>query len=118
MLKVEDIAAKLGLDVNVKGDLSLEVSGCYISDLLSDVMAHSSDGQLWVTLQTHPNIVAVAAIKGLSAIIMTNGRRPEPDTAKKAADQNVTLLTSAASTFEAAGRIYNILRGDGTGDKP
>jgi predicted transcriptional regulator len=110
MLKVKAVAEKLGLEINVTGDLSKEVSGCYISDLLSDVMAHSSDRQLWVTLQTHPNIVAVAAIKGLSAIIITNGRKPEAETAKKAASENINILTTGESTFNIAGLIYNFLQ--------
>lgn len=109
MLKVSDVADKLSLDIKVSGDLYKDVTGCYISDLLSDVMAHSKDGELWITLQTHPNIVAVAVIKGISGIIITNGRSPEPDTIKKAEDEHITILTTQKTTFEVAGLLYNLL---------
>lgn len=109
MLKVGDIARKLSLDLRVSGDLHRDVSGCYISDLLSDVMAHSKDGELWITLQTHPNIVAVAVIKGISGIIITNGRTPDPDTIKKAEEENITIFTTPKTTFEIAGLLYNLL---------
>lgn len=109
MLKVNDIIEKIGLDIRVSGDMHKYVTGCYISDLLSDVMAHSKDGELWITLQTHPNIVAVAVIKGLSCIVITNGRSPEPDTVKKAESENITILTTPKTTFETAGLIYNLL---------
>lgn len=109
MLKVSDVADKLSLDIKVSGDLHKDVTGCYISDLLSDVMAHSKDGELWITLQTHPNIVAVAVIKGISGIIITNGRSPEQDTIKKAEDENITILTTQKTTFEIAGLLYNLL---------
>lgn len=109
MLNVKDVIDKLSLDIRVTGDLRKEVTGCYISDLLSDVMAHSKDGELWVTLQTHPNIVAVAVIKGISGIIITNGRSPDPDTIKKAEDENITILTTPKTTFEVAGLLYNLL---------
>jgi hypothetical protein len=109
MLKVSDIVQKLALDVKVVGDLNKDVTGCYISDLLSDVMANSKDGELWITLQTHPNIVAVAVIKGISGIIITNSRYPDPDTIKKAQDEHITILTTPKTTFEVAGLIYNLL---------
>ncbi|MDA8214431.1 MAG: DRTGG domain-containing protein [Nitrospiraceae bacterium] len=110
MLKVSDIAEKIGLDIGVKGELNKDITGCYISDLLSDVMANSKDGELWITLQTHPNIVAVAVIKGLSGIIITNGRFPEPDTVKKAESENITIFTTHRTTFEIAGLLYNMLK--------
>ncbi|MGD0281237.1 MAG: DRTGG domain-containing protein [Dissulfurispiraceae bacterium] len=110
MLTVSAIAEKLGLRVAVQGDLSEIVSGCYISDLLSDVMAHSNDHELWITLQTHPNIVAVAVIKGISALILTNGRNPEPATVKKAEAEKVTIMISPHSTFELAGLLYPMIK--------
>ena len=110
MLTVNNIAEKLGLKVVVQGDLSEIVSGCYISDLLSDVMAHSNDHELWITLQTHPNIVAVAVIKGLSAIILTNDRNPEPATIKKAEAEKVTIMISPHATFELAGLLYSMIK--------
>lgn len=110
MLTVSAIAEKLGLTVAVMGDVTRTVSGCYVSDLLSDVMAHSKENELWITLQTHPNIVAVAAIKGIAALVLTNGRKPEEETARKAAAEKVTILISPDSTFELAGRIYTIMK--------
>jgi hypothetical protein len=110
MLKVNDIIDRLALNTRVSGDMYKYVTGCYISDLLSDVMANSKDGELWITLQTHPNIVAVAVIKGISGIIITNGRSPEPDTVKKAEAENITILTTPKTTFETAGILYNIIK--------
>ncbi len=110
MIKVTDIAGRLGLDIRVSGDTHREITGCYISDLLSDVMATGKDGDIWITLQTHPNIVAVAVIKGLSGIIITNGRSPEPDTVRKAESENVTILTTTRTTFETAGLLYNMIK--------
>ena len=57
-----------------------EIQGGYASDLLSDVMGNSREGDIWVTMQKHVNIVAVAQLNGLAAIVLVNGRRPEPDT--------------------------------------
>jgi len=110
MIKIRDVIERLSLSVSTKGDQNKDITGCYISDLLSDVMANSKDGEVWITLQTHPNIVAVAVIKNLSGIIMTNNRFPEPDTAKKAEAENITIMTTPHTTFEIAGLLYNMLK--------
>lgn len=115
MMKVRDIVTRLSLTVRVEGDLDAGVEGCYISDLLSDVMAHSREGELWVTLQTHPNIVAVAVIKGLACIIIPNDRSPEPETVKRAEREKITILTTPRTVFDVAGRIYGILKEEGYG---
>lgn len=110
VLTLSDVVEKLGLEVKVGGDLKKEVTGCYISDLLSDVMARSNEHELWITLQTHPNIVAVSVIKGLSGIILTNSRVPEPATVSKAEAENVIIMTTSHTTFEIAGLLYNMLK--------
>ncbi|MCE5311722.1 MAG: hypothetical protein LLF86_01065 [Nitrospiraceae bacterium] len=94
----------------VSGDAaSVGFSGCYISDMLSDVMANASEGDIWITMQTHPNIVAVALVKGLACIILTGSRQPQPETLSKARAEGVLIMTTPHSTFEAAGLLYNIL---------
>ncbi|NTU43227.1 MAG: serine kinase [Nitrospirales bacterium] len=115
MIKIQDIMTRLSLAVRVEGNLDTEVSGCYISDLLSDVMAHSKEGELWITLQTHPNIVAVAVIKGLACIIIPNGRTPEPETIRRAESERITILTTPQRVFDVAGQIYGILKEEGYG---
>ncbi|MFN3481375.1 MAG: DRTGG domain-containing protein [Thermodesulfovibrionales bacterium] len=109
-MNVKEVFENLELSVKTEGDLLREVKGCYISDLLSDVMANSKDGDIWITLQTHPNIVAVATLKNIAAIIITNNRSPEEETLKKASEEGVIIATTPLSTFEIGGRLYNILR--------
>mgnify|MGYP000700155208 CR=1 FL=1 len=112
MITVASVAEELAAEVIVRGDIKRPVKGCYISDLLSDVMARATEGDLWITLQTHTNIVAVSIIKGISAIVLTNGRRPEEETAKRAEKEGMPILVYQGSTFEAAGKVYLLLTGD------
>jgi len=105
----EDISESLAAEA-VTGNISAAgFSGCYISDMLSDVMANASEGDIWITMQIHPNIVAVAVVKGLAGIILTGGRMPQTETIKKAEAEGVLIMTTPLSTFEAAGRMYNIV---------
>jgi hypothetical protein len=104
------IIEKLGLEVkSSSGDLAAEVSGVYVSDLLSDVMANSCEGQLWVTLQVHPNIVAVATLKDLAGIILVNGREPEKETLQKAEEEQIPLMTTRLPTYQLAGKLYELV---------
>lgn len=89
-----------------------EIQGGYSSDLLSDVIANAQEGDIWVTLQKHLNIVAVAHLKGLAAIVLVNGRRPDPDTVARADEEGVVIVTTPLTAFEAAGLLYSCgLRG-------
>lgn len=110
-MNIREVVEALSLEVRTtKGEVGRTVTGCYISDLLSDVMANAKEGEVWITLQTHPNIVAVAALKNLSGIIITNKRTPEEETMKKAEDERIVIAVSPLPTFEAAGMLYNMLR--------
>ncbi|MCK4910740.1 MAG: hypothetical protein KAR83_03820 [Thermodesulfovibrionales bacterium] len=91
------------------------VTGCYVSDLLSDVLSSSEKGQFWVTQHTHPNVVAVAAVKGLSAVLVVGGKTVAEDTVVRAGSEDVNIITSGLSAFEAAGRIYTLLEKEGVG---
>jgi predicted transcriptional regulator len=86
--------------------LDRDVQGGYASDLLSDVMANTKAGDLWITLQIHQNIVAVATLNDLSGVIFVNGREPEDATLRKAQAEGIPLMVSSLSTFEVAGRLY------------
>ena len=104
-----EIVRSLDLEVRA-GDRSLEneVRGGYASDLLSDVLANTREGDLWVTLQTHQNTVAVASMKALAGIVLVNGREPEADTLEKATEEGVPLLVSTLPSFELIGRLYKL----------
>jgi len=106
-VNLKEIVHNLGLEVRTgQSALMTEVRGGYAGDLLSDVLAHGQPADLWVTLQTHPNTVAVASLKGLAGIVLVNGREPEADTLQRAEAENVVLLVSALPAFELVGRLH------------
>lgn len=106
---LKEIVDKLNLKVMTEsGKLDKEVKGGYVSDLLSDVIANSQDGDIWVTLQNHQNVVAVASLKNICAIILVNGRCPEKETIQKAEKEGISIMVSELPAFEVAGRLYNL----------
>lgn len=104
---LKEIIEKLGLEVRGKFDnLGRQINKGYASDLLSDVLANTEKGDLWITLQIHKNIVAVAGMKELSGIILINSREPEKETIEKAEIENMPILVSKLPAFELIGRLY------------
>lgn len=83
-------------------------SGGYSSDLLSCVMAGAKKGHLWITLQAHLNIVAVAALNELTAIIITENAQPDAASIAKANQQDVILLSTSRSTYEVNGKLWEM----------
>lgn len=109
-MKAKEIIEKLQLKaLTAQKNLEVEVTGGYTSDLLSDVIANSKEGDLWITLQTHQNITAVAKLKDLAGIIIVNNREPEEDTIKKAEKENVPILCTEKGAFEISGKLYELI---------
>ncbi len=106
---LKEIIETLHLELRGKvNKIDNEINKGYSSDLLSDVIANSTEGDLWITLQIHPNIVAVASMKGLSGIVIINGREPEEETIKKAEEENIPIMVSKLPAFELIGKLYTM----------
>lgn len=100
VMTLGEIANKLSLSVQAASEkLDTEVTGGYASDLLSCVMARARQGNVWVTLQAHVNIVAVGALLQLAGIIITEGMSPDAATLQKANEEGVPILTTPHTTF-------------------
>ncbi len=90
------------------------VERAHASDLLSDVLANAPSGGLLLTIQVHLNVIAVAVHAGLSGVVFTGGMRPEESVRIRAVQEEIPLLATPLSTFDAAGRLYELgLRGRG-----
>ena len=117
-MTLEEIRRQLQLEVRAaRGKLAAEVTGGYASDLLSCVMAGARAGYVWVTLQGHPNIVAVASLIDLAGVNITEGMNPDPGTIEKAEEEGVPILTTPLTTFTVVGRLVElgVLGADETG---
>jgi hypothetical protein len=86
----------------------IQPAGGYASDLLSCVMAGAGHQGLWVTLQAHINIVAVAALLDLSAVIITENALPDEATIARANTEGITLLVTAMPTFAVVGKLWEL----------
>jgi hypothetical protein len=83
-----------------------DLTGCYISDLLSDVLAHASHGMLWITIHTHRNVISCATTKDIGAVLFVCGRKPDPGVVTEADAEGIVLLSTKLAAYEAAGKLW------------
>ena len=104
-MTVRELATQLKLEVCCgAAGLDKEIKGGYTSDLLSDVMGNAREGNIWITLQTHKNIMAIVLVKGY---------RPEEDTVSESEAEGIPILSTSRQTFEMTGEIYELLQKKG-----
>jgi predicted transcriptional regulator len=112
-MKVSDLVKKYNLKVfSGKEGLNNEISGGYVSDLLSDVMGNAAENEVWITLQTHQNVMAIASLKDLAAVILVKGLEPDDDTLEHSNEEGVPLLGTSMQTFDMAGKLYHDLNSE------
>ena len=104
---VEDLNFKV---LTNEARLDTVPKSAYVSDLLSDVMGKAQEDMLWITSQVHKNIVAVASLKDLSAIVIVNERQVDAEVIAHANEESVTLIVTNKPMFETTGLIYNYLK--------
>lgn len=85
------------------------VKGGYVCDMLSDVMGSAKTGQIWITIMKHLNVIAVASMTGIPAIIFAKGVTPDANVIDKATEESIVLLSSPMDTFRLAGIIYQAI---------
>lgn len=109
-MKVSELIDKLNLEL-VSGSEGVrnEITGGYACDLLSDVMGNADEGQVWITLQTHKNVMAIASLKELAAVILVKGLEPDEDTRKQSEEEGIPVLKTKEEAFETAGKVYSLL---------
>ena len=90
-------------------DLSQTIKGGYVSDLLSDVMGNAQEGQVWITIMRHLNVVAVASLANVAAITFPKGYLPEDVVIQKAQQVGIPLISTELETFEVSGILYREL---------
>ena len=104
---VKELVEHFDLKV-VAGEKGLEnqIKDGYCGDLLSQIMANAPEGCVWLTIQGHQNIVAVAVLREMAAIIITGGQTPDDETLQKANQEGIPILLWSNSAYELAGRLY------------
>ncbi len=109
-MNLQTVIDRLSLKVLTESEdlTGKEATSGYVSDLLSCVMAGAKKDAIWVTLQCHDNIVAVAALLDVSAVIITEDAQPDPATITRANSRNIILLSTPQPSFSIVGQLWEM----------
>ena len=115
-MNVKELVDRFNLHVAAgQNKLDRQIQSGYCGDLLSDVMANAPDGCIWLTVQTHQNIVSVAVLHEMAAVILTGGQEPDQETIEKAEEEGIPILMWPKSAFDLAGKVCSAgIIGDGS----
>lgn len=108
-MKLVEVVKALELKFFTEAGVDADVRGGYVSDLLSDVMGNAREGDLWITLQSHSNVIAIASLKDVAGIVLVNGIEPDEAVLAKAAVEEIPVLGTTKSTYEITGLLYKLL---------
>ncbi len=107
-MRVSELADKLGWK-RACGEGEGEANGCYCGDLLSWVMAKAPAGSVWLTVMGNVNCVAVASLRDLACVVITEGAPLDEAALARAQQQGVTIYTSDRSTYDCAAAVSGII---------
>jgi predicted transcriptional regulator len=106
-MQASDLSTQFNLTVVAgKDGLDREITGGHCGDLLSEVMANAPVGCVWLTIQGHRNIIAVAILREMAAVILTGGNVPDDATRAKADEEKIPIMLSDQRTYDLAGQLY------------
>lgn len=109
-MNVSQAVEKLNLKILVEGDMTREITDCYIGDLLSWVMGRAGEDSIWLTVMGNINAVAVATLADVSCIVLTENAALDEEAKKKAELHDVTILQSEENSYHLATKIYELLK--------
>ncbi len=106
-MKLSEIKEILKADVIVGEDkLDIEVKTAFGADLMSDVLAFAKSGSLLLTGLTNTQVVRIANVLDIAAIILVRGKKPPTEAISLAKNLQIPILTTKYILFETAGRLY------------
>ena len=107
-MTITELSQELHLK-KLSGEDDREVMSCYISDLLSRVLGGCQPGDIWITVQSSLNMVAVAMMTDASCVILPEGLTAPDNVIEKANEEGLTIFSSSESAYSLAVKLANLI---------
>ncbi len=107
-MKTFELAKELNLQLLIETDKDIKIEGVYVGDLLSVVMSKAKADYIWITIQTHINVMAVAELLDISCIIVVENMEVEADTLQKARELGIPIFRSRESAYQVACKLNSM----------
>lgn len=108
-MTVQELSRTLGLRTLCEPEPDREVEGGYTGDLLSWVMGNARSGDVWITIMSNNNVVAVAVLADTACVILTEGVQPDPGVLELAEKKGINLYSTEESSFTVGAKVAALL---------
>lgn len=108
-MKLSELITKLNGETLCAGDGEREITGVIVGDLLSHIIGEADEGMVWVTIQIHLNVSAVAVLKELPILVLASNRKPSEELLAKCAEEKIALVVLRKSAYEVCVLLHSIL---------
>ena len=108
-MKVREMAEALGLHALCMPDGEREGHGGYAGDLLSWVMGRVPSDAAWMTIMTNLNVVAVAVLRDVAAVVIAEGSEVQSDVIERAKEQEINLFSSPSDVYTLCAALSRLL---------
>lgn len=108
-MTVKELCEKLSLKIINCADNSRVIDGAYTGDLLSWVMGKAQADNVWITIMSNINVIAVASLCDVSMVILSENSVLDDDALEKAKIQGINVFSSEMTSFELCGKIGNLI---------
>ena len=109
-MKLKELIDKMELNVwHLAEGSDPEINSGFSSDMLSHVVGHAKEGQIWLTCQSHRNCIGVASLKDIPVILLVNfSGTPDPEVLNLAKQEGISILSSEQNSFELSGILFQL----------
>ena len=109
-MTVKELSLIFDCEVICMPDGDREITGGYGGDLLSWVMGRAKSGDVWVTIMSNMNVIAVASLTDVACVLLSEGvGMDSEDIVKKATLQGINILKTNMDTFSACAELSKLL---------
>ena len=109
-MTVQELTGALSLTVYHLETPDRPVTSGYAGDLLSWVLGRAERDCAWLTIMSNQNVAAVALMAEAACVVLTEGVVPDETLRQRAEQQNINILGTKLSTFDAASVLKQLLR--------
>ena len=109
-MKLNEVIDAMNAAVVCGGDGERDITGVITGDLLSFVIGEAKEGEIWVTIQIHLNVAAVAVLKELPMIVLSSGREPSMELVNKCQEENIALIVVKESAYDVCAKLHELLK--------
>ena len=109
-MTVGEMAKVLSLEPLAVPEEEREINGVYIGDLLSWVMGRAESGNVWITIMSNVNIIAVASLADVACILLAEGVTLEENVRQTAVQKGINVYSSPKTAYELAARLADLLK--------